>query len=221
MFRCGPPKRAINHGATNDAGGVAPCLDFVHDQLATGRLLRMLNVVNDVTRECLAAVVDTSISGRRVVRELGDLIARRVPWHVMGLYPPHLLRASSAVAAMCEVPDEPMARDQHTDTHEHSPHHPRPSVTQIEQRRDRELLRHPGRFKNLVEAISTRLAEIERWRTRKVKPAMQLPQGRAAIEALQRRRAQLSQGVRSDAASTSGSPAPYRASSAYGATAPA
>jgi putative transposase len=31
----------------------------------------------DVTRECLAAVLDTPISGRRVVRELGDLIARR------------------------------------------------------------------------------------------------------------------------------------------------
>nr|WP_183937296.1 IS3 family transposase [Sphingomonas sp. BK481] len=52
-------------------------LDFVHDQLATGRRFRVLNVVDDVTRECLAAVVDTSISGRRVVRELGDLIARR------------------------------------------------------------------------------------------------------------------------------------------------
>ena len=33
--------------------------------------------VDDVTRECLAAVVDTSISGRRVVRELDDLIVRR------------------------------------------------------------------------------------------------------------------------------------------------
>ena len=52
-------------------------LDFVHDQLATGRRFRVLNVVDDVTRECLAAVVDTSISGRRVVRELDDLIARR------------------------------------------------------------------------------------------------------------------------------------------------
>ena len=38
---------------------------------------RVLNVVDDVTRECLAAVVDTSISGRRVVRELDDLIAKR------------------------------------------------------------------------------------------------------------------------------------------------
>ena len=34
-------------------------LDFVHDQLATGRRFRVLNVVDDVTRECLAAVVDT------------------------------------------------------------------------------------------------------------------------------------------------------------------
>lgn len=30
-----------------------------------------------MTRECLAAIPDTSISGRRVARELTDLIARR------------------------------------------------------------------------------------------------------------------------------------------------
>jgi putative transposase len=52
-------------------------LDFVHDQMATGRRFRVLNVVDDVTRECLAAVPDTSISGKRVVRELTDLIALR------------------------------------------------------------------------------------------------------------------------------------------------
>ena len=52
-------------------------LDFVHDQLATGRRFRVLNIVDDVTRECLRAVPDTSISGRRVVRELTDLIAER------------------------------------------------------------------------------------------------------------------------------------------------
>jgi len=34
-------------------------------------------VVDDVTRECLAAVPDTSISGHRVVRDLTRLIARR------------------------------------------------------------------------------------------------------------------------------------------------
>lgn len=37
----------------------------------------MLNIVDDVTRECLRAVPDTSISGRRLVRELADLIAER------------------------------------------------------------------------------------------------------------------------------------------------
>ncbi|WP_443025025.1 IS3 family transposase [Sphingomonas sp. Leaf4] len=52
-------------------------LDFVHDQLVTGRRFRVLNIVDDVTRECLRAVVDTSISGRRVVRELTDLFAER------------------------------------------------------------------------------------------------------------------------------------------------
>jgi len=52
-------------------------IDFVHDQLASGRRLRILNVVDDVTKECLAAVADTSISGRRVARELTALVARR------------------------------------------------------------------------------------------------------------------------------------------------
>jgi putative transposase len=52
-------------------------LDFVHDQLAPGRRFRILNVVDDVTRECLAAIPDTSISGKRVARELTAVIARR------------------------------------------------------------------------------------------------------------------------------------------------
>jgi transposase InsO family protein len=52
-------------------------LDFVHDQLACGRRFRILNIVDDVTRECLAAVPDTSISGRRVARELTKLVERR------------------------------------------------------------------------------------------------------------------------------------------------
>ena len=52
-------------------------LDFVHDQMASGRRFRVLNIVDDVTRECLAAIPDTSISGKRVVRELTGLIAVR------------------------------------------------------------------------------------------------------------------------------------------------
>ncbi|MGY4434958.1 putative transposase [Bradyrhizobium sp. F1.13.1] len=52
-------------------------LDFVHDQFANGRRFRILNIVDDVTRECLAAIPDTSIPGRRVARELTALIGRR------------------------------------------------------------------------------------------------------------------------------------------------
>jgi putative transposase len=52
-------------------------IDFVHDQLSNGRRFRILNVIDDVTKECLAAVADASISGRRVARELDAVIAWR------------------------------------------------------------------------------------------------------------------------------------------------
>jgi transposase InsO family protein len=52
-------------------------LDFVHDQMANGRRFRVLNVTDDVTHECLAAIPDTSISGHRVARELITIIERR------------------------------------------------------------------------------------------------------------------------------------------------
>ncbi len=51
--------------------------DFVHDQLADGRRFRVLTIIDDVTKECLAAVPETSLSGKRVVREMSELIARR------------------------------------------------------------------------------------------------------------------------------------------------
>ena len=49
-------------------------LDFVADTLVSGRQFRMLTVVDDFTRECLGLVVDTSLTGLRVAREL-DRIA--------------------------------------------------------------------------------------------------------------------------------------------------
>jgi hypothetical protein len=52
-------------------------LDFVADQFVDGRRFRVLVVVDDFTRECLALVVDTSLSGQRVARELDALIALR------------------------------------------------------------------------------------------------------------------------------------------------
>ena len=52
-------------------------LDFVSDTFADGRRFRVLAVVEDYTRECLALVADTSLSGLRIAREL-DAIIR---WH--------------------------------------------------------------------------------------------------------------------------------------------
>jgi putative transposase len=50
-------------------------LDFVSDALSDGRRFRILAIVDDFTRECLALVADTSLSGVRVARELDVLVA--------------------------------------------------------------------------------------------------------------------------------------------------
>ena len=51
-------------------------MDFVHDTLASGRRFRVLNVVDDYTREALAIEVDHSLPGLRVVRVLEELRQR-------------------------------------------------------------------------------------------------------------------------------------------------
>jgi putative transposase len=52
-------------------------LDFLSDAFADGRRFRILAIVDDFTRECLALVVDTSLPGLRVARELDAVITRR------------------------------------------------------------------------------------------------------------------------------------------------
>lgn len=52
-------------------------LDFVSDALVDSRRFRILAVVDDFTRECLTLVVDSSLSGVRVGRELERLAGLR------------------------------------------------------------------------------------------------------------------------------------------------
>ena len=52
-------------------------LDFVSDQLTDDRRFRSLAIVDDCTRECLALVADSSLSGLRVARELDAIIRQR------------------------------------------------------------------------------------------------------------------------------------------------
>jgi len=52
-------------------------VDYTHDQLASGRKFRTLNLMDGYTREALAIEVDTSLPGLRVVRVLERLQERR------------------------------------------------------------------------------------------------------------------------------------------------
>lgn len=58
-------------------------LDFVSDAFMDGRRFRVLCIVDDHSRECLALVADTSLSGHRLARELDMLIAARGKPHTI------------------------------------------------------------------------------------------------------------------------------------------
>jgi putative transposase len=76
----GGRKRALGTRAPMAVPGMPDdrwSLDFVSDQLACGRRFRILAIFDDCTRECLATVADTSLSGGRVARELDRLIVLR------------------------------------------------------------------------------------------------------------------------------------------------
>ena len=49
-------------------------MDFMHDQLETGRSIRLLNVNDDFNREALAIEIDFSLSSLRVIRALEQII---------------------------------------------------------------------------------------------------------------------------------------------------
>lgn len=53
-------------------------IDFVADQMICGRRFRVLNVIDDFTRECVLQIVDTNISGKRVARAL-SASGRKLP----------------------------------------------------------------------------------------------------------------------------------------------
>ena len=52
-------------------------MDFIIDGLASGRMVRILSVVDAYTRECLALEADTSLGSGRVTRVLERLIGER------------------------------------------------------------------------------------------------------------------------------------------------
>ena len=68
------PERRWRSRRGRTSGGA---FDFVSDTLVDGRRFRILCVIDDYSRECLAVIVDNSLSGQRVARELDAIAEQR------------------------------------------------------------------------------------------------------------------------------------------------
>lgn len=49
-------------------------MDFVHDRTENGRTIRVLNVVDDYSRELIVCIPEHSFTGSRVTRELDQIM---------------------------------------------------------------------------------------------------------------------------------------------------
>ena len=70
-------------------------MDFMHDTLSNGVTFRTLNIIDDFNREALAITMDTSLTGKRVIKELNQLIAWRGA--------PQKIRVVNGPEFICEV----------------------------------------------------------------------------------------------------------------------
>jgi putative transposase len=77
-------------------------LDFASDTLTDGRRFRILVVLDDFTRECLCLIPDTSLSGKRVARELDAIIARRAAQPLLCVSDNGTELTSTAILTWCQ-----------------------------------------------------------------------------------------------------------------------
>jgi putative transposase len=77
-------------------------LDFASDTLTDGRRFRILVVVDDFTRECLCLIPDTSLSGKRVARELDAIIACRAAQPLLCVSDNGTELTSAAILTWCQ-----------------------------------------------------------------------------------------------------------------------
>lgn len=80
-LRIKPRKRLVRHApeplAVPTNVNQVWSMDFMRDQLADGRSIRVLNVIDDFNREALGIEVDFSLPSERVIRTLKQLIGWR------------------------------------------------------------------------------------------------------------------------------------------------
>jgi putative transposase len=81
VMRIRQRRRIRWHGAVTSPAATRPnqrwSMDFVNDCVSAGKVIRMLTLVDDCTRECPAIEVDTSLGGLRVRRVLDRLASER------------------------------------------------------------------------------------------------------------------------------------------------
>jgi putative transposase len=82
-LRIKPKKRLVREKplplAEPETINVTWSMDFMHDQLADGRSIRLFNVIDDFNREGLGIEVDFSLPSERVIRSLERIIEWRGP----------------------------------------------------------------------------------------------------------------------------------------------
>lgn len=71
------PSRIKDPLQQQTAPNMSYSMDFMSDALSNGRKVRILNIMDDYTRESLAAYADYSIPGEKVLEVLKDVIAER------------------------------------------------------------------------------------------------------------------------------------------------
>ena len=82
-----PPKRKRRRPVSEVPRPCGPnrkwSLDFVHDNLADGRPIRILTVIDEYTRECVGMEVDTSLSSERLVATMNKIgMGRPLPSNI-------------------------------------------------------------------------------------------------------------------------------------------
>jgi transposase InsO family protein len=74
------------------------CVDFIHDSCLNGSKLKILSVVDEFTRECLALEVDTRLNARQVRHVLAPLMeSRGAPGYLRSDHGPEFLARILAV----------------------------------------------------------------------------------------------------------------------------
>lgn len=71
------PARVKQPLEQQQAPNISYSMDFMSDALASGRKLRVLNIMDDCTRESLATYADFSIPAQKVIEVLNNIIADR------------------------------------------------------------------------------------------------------------------------------------------------